>query len=54
MPNALLWGTVAAVLNFIPFLGPITTLAIIAIAALVTFSSIGKRLQCQGRFSDCI
>jgi predicted PurR-regulated permease PerM len=50
MPNALLWGTVAAVLNFIPFLGPITTLGIIAIAALVTFSNIGKALAPPGAF----
>jgi predicted PurR-regulated permease PerM len=50
MPNALLWGTVAAVLNFIPFVGPITTLGIIAIAALVTFSNIGQALIVPGAF----
>ena len=50
MPNALLWGTVAAVLNFIPFVGPITTLGILAIAALVTFSNIGQALIVPGAF----
>jgi predicted PurR-regulated permease PerM len=44
MPNAVLWGTVAAVLNFIPFVGPMTTLGILAIAALVTFTSLGQAL----------
>jgi predicted PurR-regulated permease PerM len=50
MPNALLWGTVAAILNFIPFLGPITTLGIIAVAALVTFNGIGQALAVPGAF----
>jgi predicted PurR-regulated permease PerM len=50
MPNALLWGTVAAVLNFIPFIGPITTLGILAIAALVTFPNIGQALSVPGAF----
>jgi predicted PurR-regulated permease PerM len=50
MPNALLWGTVAAVLNFIPFLGPVTTLVILAIAAIVTFTGIGQALAVPGAF----
>ncbi|HEY5102267.1 MAG TPA: AI-2E family transporter [Steroidobacteraceae bacterium] len=50
MPNALLWGTVAAILNFIPFLGPITTLGILAIAALVTFNNVGQALAVPGAF----
>jgi predicted PurR-regulated permease PerM len=50
MPNALLWGTVAAVLNFIPFLGPVTTLGILAIAAIVTFDNVGQALAAPGAF----
>jgi predicted PurR-regulated permease PerM len=50
MPNAILWGTVAAVFNFIPFVGPMTTLGILAIAALVTFASIGQALAVPGAF----
>jgi predicted PurR-regulated permease PerM len=50
MPNAILWGTVAAVLNFIPFLGPTTTLGILAIAALVTFNNVGQALAVPGAF----
>jgi predicted PurR-regulated permease PerM len=50
MPNALLWGTVAAILNFIPFLGPTATLVILAIAALVTFDNVGQTLAVPGAF----
>jgi len=40
MPNPILWGAVAGVLNFIPYLGSATTLAILTLVALVTFDSI--------------
>ena len=50
MPNAFLWGTVAAVLNFIPVVGPITTLSILAVAALVTFNNVGQALAVPGAF----
>jgi predicted PurR-regulated permease PerM len=39
MPNAALWGVVAGVLNFVPYLGPVITLAIVSVVALVTFTS---------------
>lgn len=50
MPNPILWGTVAGVLNFIPYLGPITTTAILAAAALVSFNTIGAALAVPGAF----
>jgi predicted PurR-regulated permease PerM len=37
VPNAILWGGVAAVLNFVPYLGPIATAGIITFAALASF-----------------
>lgn len=37
MPNPLLWGTVAAVLNYIPYLGAMTGVAMIGVAAALTF-----------------
>ncbi|RVU38132.1 AI-2E family transporter [Hwanghaeella grinnelliae] len=37
MPNALLWGAMAFVLGFIPYLGPVVTTGAIGIAALLTF-----------------
>jgi predicted PurR-regulated permease PerM len=41
MPNPWLWGAVAAVLNFIPYIGSAITLLLLTIVAFVTFSSIG-------------
>ena len=37
MPNALLWGALAFVLGFIPYLGPVVTTGAIGIASLMTF-----------------
>jgi predicted PurR-regulated permease PerM len=34
VPNPLVWGGVAAILNFVPYLGPIVTAALITLAAL--------------------
>lgn len=50
MPNALLWGVMVAVLNFIPYLGPIAAFIILACAALVTFPSLGLALAVPGVF----
>jgi predicted PurR-regulated permease PerM len=37
MPNPLLWGLIATVLNFIPYLGAVTGVAVTAVVAIVTF-----------------
>jgi predicted PurR-regulated permease PerM len=50
MPNAGLWGAVAAVLNYIPYLGAIVTLSLIAMAALVSFDTMGPVLAATGGF----
>ena len=44
MPDPLLWGVLAAVLNFVPYLGPMTTLGVILIVALTTFPTPGQSL----------
>jgi predicted PurR-regulated permease PerM len=41
LPNALLWGVTAALLNFIPYFGVICGLAIVGMAGLITFDTIG-------------
>jgi predicted PurR-regulated permease PerM len=41
VPNPFLWGTMAAVLNFIPYVGGATTLVVLSVVALVSFDSIG-------------
>jgi predicted PurR-regulated permease PerM len=40
MPNPVLWGAVAAGLNFVPYLGAAVTLTILTVVALVSFDSI--------------
>src|SRR6516162_426207 len=42
MPNPVLWGALAGVLNFIPYLGCATTLAILTLVAFVSFDRIGQ------------
>jgi predicted PurR-regulated permease PerM len=44
MPNAVLWGVVAAVLNFVPYIGAVVNMAILALAALLAFESTTQAL----------
>ena len=39
VPSPLLWGGVAAVFNFVPYLGPVVTAVIITLAALVSIDA---------------
>lgn len=41
LPNPLLWGTVTAVLNFVPYLGPLVLMAMLLLAGVLTFDSFG-------------
>ena len=50
MPNPVLWGAIAGVLNFIPYLGCITTLVILSVVALVTFDHITHTLLVGASF----
>jgi predicted PurR-regulated permease PerM len=50
MPNAILWGVMAALFNFVPYLGPIAAFFILAVAALLTFESTGEALLVPGVF----
>jgi predicted PurR-regulated permease PerM len=50
MPNPVLWGAVAAVLNFIPYLGCATTLVILTLVAFVSFDRIGQALLVPASF----
>jgi predicted PurR-regulated permease PerM len=40
VPNPYLWGAVAGVLNFIPYVGSATTLLLLAVVALVSFNDL--------------
>ena len=44
LPNPFLWGAMATVLNFIPYLGSMTALAIIALISVLTFPTVGQAL----------
>jgi predicted PurR-regulated permease PerM len=44
MPNPMLWGALAAVLNFIPYLGCATTFVIVTLVAFVSFDAISHTL----------
>jgi predicted PurR-regulated permease PerM len=42
--NPILWGVTAALLNFVPYFGPIVGVAILGLAGLLTFESVGHAL----------
>ena len=48
MPNPLLWGVLAGVLNFIPYVGSATTLIVLAIVALVSFEGVERVVAVTG------
>ncbi|HET9064198.1 MAG TPA: AI-2E family transporter [Gemmatimonadales bacterium] len=50
MPNPALWGVIAGVLNFVPYLGALVTLAIILLAGLVSFDESGRAFLAAGSF----
>jgi predicted PurR-regulated permease PerM len=41
MPNPLLWGATAALLNFLPYIGALMNMALVGVIALISFNSIG-------------
>jgi predicted PurR-regulated permease PerM len=50
MPNAPLWGALVALLEFIPYLGALTMVGILSVAALATFPDVGHALLVPGTF----
>jgi predicted PurR-regulated permease PerM len=44
MPNPLLWGALAALAEFIPYLGATALIALLTLAGLVTFEQVGHAL----------
>lgn len=44
LPNPLMWGVMATALNYIPLLGSLTTLLIIAVVSILTFSTATEAL----------
>jgi len=50
MPNPILWGVLAGILNFIPYVGSATTLVVLAIVAFVSFDGVGQVLAVTGTY----
>ena len=50
MPNPVLWGVVAALLNFVPYVGAVANTVLLALAAFVTFEDTGHALLVPGTF----
>ena len=50
MPNPLLWGVLAGVLNFIPYVGSATTMLVLAVVALVSFEGFERVLAVTGSY----
>ena len=48
MPSFYLWGIAAALLNFIPYIGSVIGVALVAAVALVSFDSLGQALLVPG------
>lgn len=44
MPNPALWGVLAGLMNYVPYLGSLITLAVIAIASILTFEDLGRAI----------
>jgi predicted PurR-regulated permease PerM len=44
VPNALMWGMLVAVLNFVPYFGPVAGIILLAAVGLLTFDTLWKGL----------
>lgn len=50
VPNPLLWGVMAALLNYIPYLGAIVVMAVLTAIGFLTFDEVGRALLVPGSF----
>jgi predicted PurR-regulated permease PerM len=50
LPTPLLWGAMAALFNFVPYVGPATTGFALFVAGFTTFDSLGQALAAPGVF----
>jgi predicted PurR-regulated permease PerM len=50
MPNPLLWGALAALAEFVPYLGATALVAVLTLAGLVTFDRVGHALLVPGAY----
>ena len=50
MPNPLLWGMMAALLNFVPYIGSFVTLVVVTVVAILTFDPLARALAVPAVF----
>jgi predicted PurR-regulated permease PerM len=50
MPNPVLWGVMATFLIYIPYLGPLAGIGVVAVVSLHTFEATGKALLAPGLY----
>lgn len=50
MPNPVLWGVLTAAFEFIPFLGPLAMMVMLAVTAVGTYDSLGRILLAPGAY----
>jgi predicted PurR-regulated permease PerM len=50
LPNALLWGVLATVTNYIPYLGALIMIGVLAMVGFITFDDLGQALMAPGAF----
>lgn len=50
VPNPLLWGVLAAVTNYLPYLGAIVMIAVLAMVGFLSFDNLGQSLMVPGVF----
>jgi predicted PurR-regulated permease PerM len=53
MPNPVLWGITATVLNFIPVLGAAVGIVVVGVVALVSMPTLGQALLAPGIYLAC-
>jgi predicted PurR-regulated permease PerM len=44
LPNPLLWGVLAALLNYIPYIGPAIVIATLSVVGLLTYPTLGEAI----------
>jgi predicted PurR-regulated permease PerM len=54
LPNPLLWGVLAAVLNYIPYIGPAIVTATLAVVGLLTYPTLGEASIAPLIFLGCV
>jgi predicted PurR-regulated permease PerM len=48
MPTPYLWGALAAIVNYVPYAGALTTLSVVTVVALISFNTLGQVLGVLG------